>query len=274
MPTRFVLCSPDNAISLAEAGEREAPYAKACGIELALVGERLVGTTARAEVINATFEATVSEPFDATMTAHYRIESSRALSALEVADDLAWQLMMRTRGAIYDGEIARIVQTCERSPTTLAAESSLRIADGMVSEWIERGEPDEGRDEILKRLQRVNVIAFGGDRRRLANRPALLPFFDAAQAMFAYLDSPERAKRFVGAPPHVLGSYLAPDLLRRSVKVPAGMTRHAYLAELEARMRDNPLTPGTHRVEIGGGTRELVVRTERGEGVIVKVETE
>lgn len=274
MLTRFVLCHPDNAVSLEEACRAKAPYAKACGIEFAMVGERLVGTRSRAEVVSATFDATVAEPFDATMTAQYRIESSRAMEALEVADDLAWQLMMRTRGAIYDERTERIVQTCERSPSKLAAESSLRMADDMVSEWMERGEPDEGRDEVLRRLQRVNVIAFGGDRSRLTKRPALLAFFDAAQAMFAYLDSPERAKRFTGAPPHVLGSDLAPDLLRRTVRVPAGMTRHAYLAELEARMRDHPLAPGTHRIELSGRLHELVVRKERGEDVIVKVETE
>jgi len=209
------------------------------------------------EWLAVTFEADVPR---------YAIACERTPDLIELAWEIAALIVMRVRGQQVDPDLG-VVTTSEREPSELGPLDWVEGLEQRAADFIAAGEPDADRDALLDKLDDYNVIAYGpGNQATLVeeNAPTLARFHAAAHRMFAYLDSPERAALFPGAPPERLPSELSLDLVRQPIA-------HGLLALLEHHQAKHALDPGEHAIDLGGERHRVTVRRERTMPAIIEV---
>jgi len=265
--TQFIVPRADAIVPVAEVVDDLRRFAAGDGYEVSMRAETLVVGADGDELVTARFDVSSSR---------YVIEAARELEVLEIAMHLGTLLVMKTHGTQLDPDVG-VITSSTRKPSKLRLLDWIPKLEARARAFAETGERDDReRTALWRALEDYNVVTFGDHRATFVEHdaPTLAQLHEAAQQMFAYYDSPERAVVFREAPPHRIGGGLALDLARSDLAKPGTMTRHAWLAALERHVRDHAPAAGCHEATVAGHRVKLFVRDEDAEPRLWDVQAE
>jgi hypothetical protein len=257
--THHVVPRVDAIVPLADVVDEMRRFVAGDGYEVELRDDTLVVLADDDEFVTATFEDT-PEP-------RYVLVSVREFAVIEIAMHLGSLLVMKTHGTQID-PVYGVVTSSTRSRTKLRLLSWIPKLEARARAFVDAGETDDReRTGLLRQLEDYNVVAFGEHRDTFLEHdaPTLAELHTAAQRMFAYYDSPERAAVFREAPPHRIGGGMSLDVVRRGLVAPAGVSAHGWLAALERYVREQAPGVGVHEVVIAEQRVRIFVRDEDDE---------